>query len=255
MHYAFHMHLNNEKVSVSQAALDLVDIHLSGVFLQADTTFTFGVDLKEAIMDVMADGMRISIFPKRVNEPSNDNTKIRLTNGLAVEVAISDPKKAGEYTETLSKAMEYLNENGSRPILSSKVFLPFGKSVAIDNTITFRKLIRMQNIYLGHIKHVEMHNLCHIDKDISLGYDTTWELISSIIHQMLMDATTIEQRKSQQHVKFGAYAKCMVKKFCSSNPNEATDEFDYAPSRPEKRWINLSFAAAVTTPVNRSEYA
>jgi hypothetical protein len=31
--------------------------------------------------------------------------------------AISDAKKAGEYTETLSKSMEYFNENGSHPIL------------------------------------------------------------------------------------------------------------------------------------------
>jgi hypothetical protein len=31
--------------------------------------------------------------------------------------------------------------------------------------------------------------------------------------------TTTEQRKIQQHVKFGAYAKCMVNKFFSSNPN------------------------------------
>jgi hypothetical protein len=185
--------------------------------------------------------------------------------------------------------MQYFNENRSHPLLSSKMFLPFGKSAAIDSD-TFRKLIRKQNEYLRHIKHVEMHNLYHIDKDISLGYDTTWELISSTIHQMLMDevdvegepifhtiertmkndtnralfldsnnyfcmtilddiedwmvqkfehsddptdyrenghvkafATTIEQRKSQQRVKFGAYAKLMVKKFCSSNPNEATD--------------------------------
>jgi hypothetical protein len=48
-------------------------------------------------------------------------------------------------------------------------------------------------------------------------------------------ATTIEQRKGQQHVQCGAYAKHMVKKVCTPNPNEATYEFDYAPSRPEKR--------------------
>jgi hypothetical protein len=34
-------------------------------------------------------------------------------------------------------------------------------------------------------------------------------------------ATTIEQRKSQ-------HAKHMVKKRCTPNTNEATDEFDYA---------------------------
>jgi hypothetical protein len=46
----------------------------------------------------------------------------------------------------------------------------------------------------------------------------------------------------------------MVKKFCSSNPNEATDEFDYASSRPDKRRINLSYAETVSTPVNHSKY-
>jgi hypothetical protein len=47
----------------------------------------------------------------------------------------------------------------------------------------------------------------------------------------------------------------MVKKCCISNPNEATDEFDYAPSRPEKVRMNLSHAAVVKTPVPLSEYS
>jgi hypothetical protein len=152
--------------------------------------------------------------------------------------------------------------------------------------------------------------------EISLGYDTTWELILSTIHQMLMDevdvegegepichaierkmkddtnraiflepnniledieswlaqnfehaddtqtyrenehvkviTTTTEQRKSQQHVQFGDYPKRMVKKFCTPNPNEATDEFEYAPSPPEKRRMNLYYTAVVTTSVHRS---
>jgi hypothetical protein len=83
-----------------------------------------------------------------------------ITNGMGIQVAIAYPKK-------ISKAMEYFNENGSHPLLSSKVFLPFVKSAAIDNNI-FRKLIRMQNEYICYTKHAEMHNLCHIDKDISL---------------------------------------------------------------------------------------
>jgi hypothetical protein len=66
--------------------------------------------------------------------------------------------------------------------------------------------------------------------------------------------STTKQPKSQQHVQFGAYEKRMVKKLCTSNPNEATNEFDYAPSKPEKRQMNLSYAAVVTTPVSRSEY-
>jgi hypothetical protein len=63
---------------------------------------------------------------------------------------------------------------------------------------------------------------------------------------------TIKLRKSQQHVQFGAYAKRTVKKLCASKPNEATDEFDYSPSRPEKQRVNLSYAAVVTTPVSGS---
>jgi hypothetical protein len=136
--------LNKEKVYFSQAALILVHDRIIGVLLQANQTLTFRDDLKEAIMEAMADDIPISIFPKRVKEPSNDNTKVSFTNGLAVQVAIADPKKAGEYTETISKAMEYFNENGNIPILSAKVFLPFGKSVVIVNE-TFHKRIRMQN--------------------------------------------------------------------------------------------------------------
>jgi hypothetical protein len=136
MHSAFRTYVNKEKVYASQATLGLVGARLIGVFLQTDPTLTFRDDLKEAIMDSMADGTLISIFPERVvTEPSNDNTKIRFTNGLAVKVAISDPKKAGEYTETMSNAMEYFMSNGSHPILSSKVFLPFGKSVSINNGV------------------------------------------------------------------------------------------------------------------------
>jgi hypothetical protein len=194
--------------------------------------------------------------------------------------------------------------------------------VAKESTRSTNVEIQQQNEHLRHTKHVEMHNLSHIEKDISLGYDTTGEIIMSTIRQMLMDdvdvegepifhsiertmknntnralflepnndlfmtildhleswmskkfeysddpkasrenehvkvfATTIEQRKSQQHDQFGAYAKFMVKKLFPPNPNEVTDEFDYAPSRQEKRQMNLSYAAVVTTLVQRSFYS
>jgi hypothetical protein len=149
-------------VYVSQASLGLVDLWLLGVFLQADPNLTFRDDLKQALMDVMADGTP-SIFPKRVKEPSDDLSRIHFTNGLAVQVAIPDSKKSAEYTETLTKAMEYFNGNDSHPILSPKVFLPFGKTAEIDNG-TFRRLIRMQNEYLHKTRHIKVHNLCNIDK-------------------------------------------------------------------------------------------
>jgi hypothetical protein len=38
----------------------------------------------------------------------------------------------------------------------------------------------------------EVHYLCHIDKEISLGYDTTGESISSTIRQMLMDEVDVD---------------------------------------------------------------
>jgi hypothetical protein len=180
MNSTFHSYLNLKKVYVGQAALGLVDTHIIVAFLKANPTLIFRHDLKEAIMEAIAEDTPISIFPKRVREPSNDNTKVHFTNGLAVQVAIADPKKAGEYTNTLSKAMEYFNGNGSHPILSSKVFLPFGKSADIDNK-TLRRLIRMQNEYICHTKHVELHHLYHIDKEISLIYDTTGKLILSTI--------------------------------------------------------------------------
>jgi hypothetical protein len=50
----------------------------------------------------------------------------------------------------------------------------------------------IQNEYLCHTKHVEMHDICHIDKDVSLGYYTTGEIITSTIHQMLMDEVDVE---------------------------------------------------------------
>jgi hypothetical protein len=87
-------------------------------------------------------------------------------------------KKSSEYTKTLTNAIEYFNVNDSLLILYSKVLFPFGKTAAIDNG-TFRKLIRIQNEYLHKIRHIEVHNLCNIDKEISLGYDTTVELLNS----------------------------------------------------------------------------
>jgi hypothetical protein len=76
-------------------------------------------------------------------------------------------------------------------ILSSKVFLPFGKVAAIDNG-TFRKLIRMQNEYLQKIKHIEIHNMRNINEEIVMGYDTTDEVLNSTIRQILMDEVDVE---------------------------------------------------------------
>jgi hypothetical protein len=66
---------------------------------------------------------------------------------------------------------------------------------------------------------------------------------------------TTDQRKSQQQVKFGAYAKSLVKNLCVVNPNEATEDFDCAPSRPEKQRINVSYATVVASPVHRMDFA
>jgi hypothetical protein len=97
-------------VPVSQATLCLVDACIIGVFLHANPTLTFRDYLKEAIIEFMVDRTIISIFPKRFKEPSNDNTKVQFTNGLAVQVTLADPKKSGVYNESLSKAMEHFNE-------------------------------------------------------------------------------------------------------------------------------------------------
>jgi hypothetical protein len=155
----FRTYLKQEQVYVSQASLGIVDARLVGFFLQAEPNITSHKDLKQAIMEVMADGTPISVFPKRVKEPSNDS----FTNGLAVQVAIPDTKKAAEYTETLAKEIEYFKSNDSHPILSSKVCMPFGNRASIDN-VTFHKLILMQNEYLRKIRHIDIHHLCNIDK-------------------------------------------------------------------------------------------
>jgi hypothetical protein len=65
-------YLNKEKVYASQASLGLLDARIIGVFLQADPNLTVCDDLKQSIMEVMADGTPKSIFPRRVMEPSND---------------------------------------------------------------------------------------------------------------------------------------------------------------------------------------
>jgi hypothetical protein len=144
---------------------------------------------------------------------------------------------------------------------------------------------------LYKIKHIEIHTICHIDKEISMDYDTTGEVLNTKSRQLLMDEVDVEgeplfgrsnvpsrrtliapsswnptttyvnislmttnQRKNQQQVKFAAYAKIIVKKLCVVNPNEATDNFAYAPSRPEKRCITVSYVAEIAPPAYIPEF-
>jgi hypothetical protein len=74
-------------------------------------------------------------------------------------------------------------------------------------------------------------------------------------HNVKIFSTTTDKRKKQQQVKFGAYAKRLVRKCCAVKQNEAIDDFDYAPSRPEKRRITVYYAAAVASPVYRPEFS
>jgi hypothetical protein len=59
--------------------------------------------------------------------------------------------------------------------------------------------------------------------------------------------STIEQRKTQNQVKFNVYDSRIAKIFCTENPNETTKSFDTATDRMPKRRINLTYVAAVTT--------
>jgi hypothetical protein len=83
-HSAFRSYLNKDKVYFFQASLGLVDARIIGVFVQSDPNLTFHNDLKQAIVEVMSDGTPVSIFPKRVKDPSKNASNIRFTNGLAV---------------------------------------------------------------------------------------------------------------------------------------------------------------------------
>jgi hypothetical protein len=60
--------------------------------------------------------------------------------------------------------------------------------------------------------------------------------------------STIEERKTQHHVKFNAYAQRISKRVCTSNPSEPDESFGTAPLMIPKRCINVSYAAAVAAP-------
>jgi hypothetical protein len=62
-----------------------------------------------------------------------------------------------------------------------------------------------------------------------------------------VSTSSIEQRKTKNQVKFNAYSSRIAKRFCTENPNEATDSFDTAPDRMPRFHINLTYVAAVTT--------
>jgi hypothetical protein len=60
-----------------------------------------------------------------------------------------DSKQMEQFIDKLTKAMEHDNEHGNHPILHSCVFVPFGKSAAIDQSSLLQLiLILMQNEFL-----------------------------------------------------------------------------------------------------------
>jgi hypothetical protein len=65
--------------------------------------------------------------------------------------------------------------------------------------------------------------------------------------------STIDQRKSQTQVTYNAYASRIAKRFCSENPNEASESFDTAPNRTPKWRINLTYADAAATSSHTQE--
>jgi hypothetical protein len=74
-------------------------------------------------------------------------------------------------------------------------------------------------------------------------------------HHIKIFPTTTDRHKSQQQVKVGAYAKSLVKKNYVFNPNKATEDFDYAPSRPGKCSISVSYTPAVASPIHQPDFA
>jgi hypothetical protein len=50
----------------------------------------------------------------------------------------------------------------------------------------------MKNEHLPNIKHIEIHNMCHIDKEISMGYDTMGDALNSTSRKLLMDEVDLE---------------------------------------------------------------
>jgi hypothetical protein len=152
---------------------------------------TFRDDIKSSIMDIMRDNTPIAVFSKRVRElkPANDNPHV--TNALTIQVAIKYGKTTEAYTDKLDKAMEYVNEHGSHPVLSQCVFPSFGRGAAIDQN-TFCSLIRMQNEFLHNIKHVEIHGLSDIDIEIHLCInDEDGEDYANFIRDILLEECDI----------------------------------------------------------------
>jgi hypothetical protein len=58
-----------------------------------------------------------------------------------------------------------------------------------------------------------------------------------------------EQLTSNNITQFNAYAQCIAKKSSSGNRNEAMDKLDRVPARPEKHRTNITYEAALVTPV------
>jgi hypothetical protein len=211
--------------------------------------------------------------------------------------------------------MEFVNEHGDHPLLSQRVFVPFGRGEAIHQD-TFCSFIRMHYELLHNVRHIEIHGLADIDIDRHLGHDLDdGEDTKNSIREIILDAcddnglrlfhsiertmksdtiravftkqnkdecntilneldtwlsakfiegdtitafraqysvhvyiSTIEERKTQQHVKFNAYAQHIAKRFCTSNPNKPEESFDTVPLRIPKQRINLSYAATTATP-------
>jgi hypothetical protein len=107
---------------------------------------------------------------------------------LAIQVAIKYGKETEAFTDKLSKATEFGNEQGNHPILLTCVFVPFGRGAAIDQD-TCCSLIDIHHELLHNVHHVEIHGLADIDIDRHLGHDLDdGEDLTNSICEILLDA-------------------------------------------------------------------
>jgi hypothetical protein len=86
----FRKYLNKEEVYVSQTPLGLIDAMIIGVMLHTDPQLTFRDDIKSSIFDIMHDDTPIAVFTERVREVNAKTDNPKLTNELAIQVAIKE---------------------------------------------------------------------------------------------------------------------------------------------------------------------
>jgi hypothetical protein len=163
------------------------------------------------------------------------HVKIRGLSDINLECQIGNENDDGEYYSNSSRELllDEVDEQGQQ------LFHAIERTMKPDNT---HALLSKQNedqckVILSNIDNWSCSKYIDANNNVSFSQSPEVRVFTSII----------EQRRTQNQVKFNAYASPTAKRCCTENHNEATEYFETACDHMPKSCINLTYAAGVAT--------